>query len=125
MWQHIDMVKYISENCFPNNVQEEIALIEWVLDLMYWDLMKLLYHDQYPYALEIMKILDKWNISSNYVNLVQSTHNKYVAVRNIADSFNDPKKLLEFVMLQDSSLTKSISDTESKLLFRIGRRFVD
>ena len=62
LWQHDKMIFTVQVEINPDVIDDEakLVLMQWGLDMMYWDMIKLLYRDQVPYARELMKFLNNY-----------------------------------------------------------------
>ena len=69
---HLMLIEDVQNNCAPSGFKESLLFIEWSLELVFWNMMDLLYYDQVKYSSEILTILRKWNYEELYSKLSRS-----------------------------------------------------
>lgn len=95
MYQHLEMVDNVLKNQTILSSSNEVTLIEWILEVMYWDLLKLLYYDQQRFTGDIMKYLKQLNILDHKSELSNIDALKYLHIKILEENQGNPQKILE------------------------------
>ncbi len=117
--QHCIMLTTII-NTIQDNVREsdELVLLEWIIELTYWDLLKLLYTDQVKYLQRIIPLLESLNIEDNTNNLKELTSLMYRHMRIMYDYQGNPEQLLNALSEIDSNLSNRLNKITTSIFYR-------
>jgi len=96
MWQHLKMASYvISEIKGDIGPDEELVLILWVIETIYWDMSKLLYYDQAEYVFYIFELLDDLNFYNHYEELSNFDKVRFKHLETIYLHHGEPDKIIK------------------------------
>ena len=96
MWQHIEMLKTVCEYYIVLNHIEDSRkeVSEWILDTMYWDLERMLYHEQIEYTAELVKLFLAIDTSSIYYEMDDIHRMMYNEIKIIEAHRDNPDSMI-------------------------------
>ncbi len=126
MWQHIEMLKTVCNYYMVlNHIKDSRKEVsEWILDTMYWDLERLLYHEQIEYTAELVKLFVDINTTSIYYQLDDLHRMMYNEIKIIeAHRDNPDSMIIELTKMRDK-YAERLENMSKKPAYPLFRRMV-
>lgn len=125
LWQHIEMIRYVQDN-LGDTVEEsdQARIASWAIEMTYWDLIKLLYYDQVPFATELTKLLSKWNPEAHRSEFSVFDRMRYEHVAIMAEYVSDPQVILDGFADVKKRLEDELDREKKTIVYRAGKKIL-
>lgn len=128
MWQHIKMISYVTSELEEKvRANEEIVLINWIIETIYWDMSKLLYYDQAEYIFDIFNLLNRLNVYGHYDELSDFDKIRFKHLEAVYLHHEEPDKIIESMKQIGLPIRNTIYRLESNkilILYKRVRKFL-
>lgn len=124
MWQHIEMIESVVNNLGEHiTASAELALSKWTIEVMYWDMINLLYHDQARYISRMFAIFNTLNFSNHISELTDFDLLRFRHLKIIYDYSDNPEMILKSMKDIYRPVRDEVERIESSKIFKIYRLF--
>lgn len=125
MWQHIEMINIVL-NSLKDKLRpsDEEILLHWVLETMYWDMLKLLYYDQARYATDLLRFFKIINADKNCKNLDALSLMMYNHILIICNSQNNPDLIVRELTKMRVKSEEEYNNLMNRPIIRFYKRFI-
>ncbi|WP_400224824.1 glycosyltransferase family 2 protein [Methanomethylophilus alvi] len=115
MQQHIGMIDaVISSLDGKMECRDECEVIYWVLDTVYWDLIRLLYYDQAKFTPRVVEFLKRLNADKHYDNLKEPYNTIYDQIMIVNNFHDDPDRIIQEFTKQYADAQDDYQNTVNK-----------